>query len=246
MIVDIKDNILVFHRQISDDPNHRYRSWDHCYSHFQKRSSFTRDEDIDSASLHLAFYLASWGMYRGSSFLLWKDYRVHEPIVRELLEEKYEPLWNIDFDSLRPQSPEVDTFFTLAAKLKQVYKETVTKVNGVLSQNIPSDILVTKILLGTLGCTPAYDRLVVEGIKFIHQFPTRFDCNSYLGFVDFYQKHAERFKAAQSAIEEQGMTYPVMKLVDMYFWNLGYQLRPPKTKKLNEARRGGTTGSASR
>lgn len=141
MIFDIKDNILAFHTQIADDPNHRYRSWDHCYSHFQKRASFTSDEDIDTASLHLAFYLASWGMCRGASWLLWKDYR-----------------------------------------------------------------------------------FVVDGIKIIDRFPARFGRNSYLGFVKFYQEHALNFKSAQAAIAEQGMIYPVMKLVDMYFWNLGYQL----------------------
>ena len=220
MIPDIKDTILAFYRQINDDPNHRYRSWDHCYSHFQKRASFTSDKDIDTASLHLAFYLASWGMYRGSSWLLWKDYQVHIPVVRELLEEKHTSLWAIDFDLLKPQSPEVDAFFDLAAKIKQIYKQTVTKVNGVSSLTIPSDILVTKILLGTLGCTPAYDRLVVAGIKIVKEFPARFGPKSFLGFVKFYQKNAEGFKFAQATIAEQGIVYPVMKLVDMYFWNL--------------------------
>jgi len=224
MIFDIKDNILAFHKQISDDPNHRYRSWDHCYSHFQKRLSFSSAEDMDIASLHLAFYLASWGMYRGSSWLLWKDYKVHIPVVRELLEEKYKPLWNIDFDLLKPQSPEVTIFFSLATRIKQIYKEVVTKVNGVSSLTIPSDILITKILLGTFGCTPAYDRLVVDGIKIINKFPARFGRNSYLGFVKFYQENVEGFKSAQAAIAEHGIIYPAMKLVDMYFWNLGYQL----------------------
>ena len=41
------------------------------------------DVNLDYLSLQLAFYLASWGMYRGSSFLIQKDYRVHIPVVRE-------------------------------------------------------------------------------------------------------------------------------------------------------------------
>lgn len=166
MILSIQDNIRAFHKRILDDPNHRYRSWDHCYSHFQKRKSFTTDEDIDLASLHLAFYLASWGMYRGSSFLLWKDYRVHTPAVRVLLEDQYRSLWTIDFTSITPHSLEVDAIFGLVARLKQVYKATVTTVNGAPSQRIATNTLITKILLGTLACTPAYDELVVDGIEF--------------------------------------------------------------------------------
>ncbi len=43
------------------------------------------EETIDMLALHLGFYLASWGMYRGSSFLLQKDYKVHVPIVKIII-----------------------------------------------------------------------------------------------------------------------------------------------------------------
>jgi len=45
--------------------------------------------DYDYLSLHHAFYLASWGMYRGSSFLLQKDYKVLTPIVEEILKRLF-------------------------------------------------------------------------------------------------------------------------------------------------------------
>ncbi len=73
----IKKRILSFHHQLQSDNNHRYKSWEHCFKYF---SQGKLDEDI--ACLHLAFYLASWGMYRGSSFLLWKDYLVHREVVQ--------------------------------------------------------------------------------------------------------------------------------------------------------------------
>jgi hypothetical protein len=222
MLLGIKDNILAFYSQISDDPNHRYKSWDHCYSFFQNRLSFDSDEDIDTASLHLAFYLASWGMYRGSSWLLWKDYKVHVPIVRELLKHKYEPLWHIDYDSVKPHSDEVTLFFTLVTSLRQLYKDTVAKVNGRPLASIASDTLITKILLGTIGCTPAYDRLVVAGMRAVGKFPAFFGRNSYLGVIKFYQENAQDFDVSRAAIAEQGMVYPAMKLIDMYFWNVGY------------------------
>ena len=61
-----------FHNDLKSDENCRYRSWEYCYSHFvEVRGS--KEIDYDYLSLQLSFYLASWGMYRGSSFLLQKD-----------------------------------------------------------------------------------------------------------------------------------------------------------------------------
>lgn len=71
-----------FYNDLKADENGRYRSWEHCYSHFIKARE-SKEVDYDYLSLQLAFYLASWGMYRGSSFLLQKDYKVHIPVVKE-------------------------------------------------------------------------------------------------------------------------------------------------------------------
>ena len=87
---EIAKEILHFHERLLADPYHRFRSWEHCYSYFQGRPT-----DCDLASLHLAFYLASWGMYRGSSFLLQKDYRVHCAVVEELLSSRCDTLRNL-------------------------------------------------------------------------------------------------------------------------------------------------------
>ena len=46
---------------------------------------------IDEAALQLGFYLASWGMYRGSSFLLRRTYTVHEEVVERLGDEVAAP-----------------------------------------------------------------------------------------------------------------------------------------------------------
>ena len=35
-------------------------------------------------------------MYRGSSFLLQKDYRIHIPVIKELLNPMYDPLAGIE------------------------------------------------------------------------------------------------------------------------------------------------------
>src|ERR1043165_5225917 len=97
-------NVLAFYEYIINDPHHRYRSWDHCYFYFQGLATSSTKKDIDLASLHLAFYLASWGMYRGSSFILWKDYQIHIPAISLLLEQEYRSLWNLDLNTVTAES----------------------------------------------------------------------------------------------------------------------------------------------
>ena len=62
-------SVNIFHDELKADKNGRYRSWEHCYKTFNDARNST-SPDLDYLSLHLGFYLASWGMYRGSSFLL--------------------------------------------------------------------------------------------------------------------------------------------------------------------------------
>jgi len=79
-----------FYKKLQEDENGRYKSWKYCYKIFQTahNSDEIDDEFLDYLCLNLSFCLASWGMYRGSSFLLQKDYKVHKPIIKILLEDK--------------------------------------------------------------------------------------------------------------------------------------------------------------
>ena len=89
-----------FYNDLKADEHDRYHSWVHCYSHFMVARK-ENDVNLDYLSLQLAFYLASWGMYRGSSFLLQKDYRVHIPVVSEVLSNKDDSLAGIECKDLK-------------------------------------------------------------------------------------------------------------------------------------------------
>ena len=98
-ILDIeKSSVEKYLSNMVQDSNHRFKSWEYCYTAFGNLDS------VDYLSLHLAFYLASWGMYRGSSFLLQKDYRIHIPVVKELLSEKYDALAGIKCVDFRKEN----------------------------------------------------------------------------------------------------------------------------------------------
>ena len=106
-------------------------------------------------------------MYRGSSFLLQKDYKVHIPVVKELLNEKYAVLARIDCigfkdDSNQKLLQDINSF------LEQYYDKIRHKVKEQELKNQLSFTLITKILMGTLGCVPAYDRYFIAGIKNAH------------------------------------------------------------------------------
>src|SRR4051812_12697232 len=97
---EIEKRISRFHSKLARDQFHRYRSWEHCYRHFRRIGRIRTDADVDAAALQLGFYLASWGMYRGSSFLLWKDYTIHKSAVRLLREKEFRSLWDLDVANL--------------------------------------------------------------------------------------------------------------------------------------------------
>ena len=62
-ILDIeKSSVEKYLSNMVQDSNHRFKSWEYCYTAFGNLDS------VDYLSLHLAFYLASWGMYRGEFY----------------------------------------------------------------------------------------------------------------------------------------------------------------------------------
>ena len=244
-------------KEISNNKNSRYLSWEHCYKEFEgafSKIGSLKDEDYLNLSLHLAFYLASWGMYRGSSFLLQFDYKIHIEVVKLILQEEYKPLlgyyWGKDAEK-DPQN--LDLLFgdkRLVESIKGKYvpfrgkvekngetEQDIGKVekNGETEQDI-SDILVTKILLGTLGCVPAYDRMLKRalksgkeslkpgkesGISFIQTFGKK----SFENLVKFYssQESILEHKRKGMTFEDSSKEYPQMKFLDMSLWQLGLE-----------------------
>ena len=99
-IDELIDAAQTFYDDARTNANGRSRSWEHCYRVFRDART-DPSPDYDYLSLHLAFYLASWGMYRGSSFLLQKDYKVLSPVVEEVLKPEYDCLFGVACVDLR-------------------------------------------------------------------------------------------------------------------------------------------------
>ena len=234
---DIKEIInqgLKFYNKLREDENGRYRSWEYCYKifHDAHTSNNVDDDFIDCLCLHLSFYLASWGMYRGSSFLLQRDYKVHKPVIKILLEDKYSSLWGIEINQYKNIENQ-EKLKDLVSRIKEVYNEIRLSVKQSIPKNELSDTLVTKVLMGTLGCVPAYDRYFISGVRNEKAASGNFNIRSILELVGFYNKYYDDFEQARKQMMVCGMEYPQMKILDSCFWQVGFDLDENKGLKIS-------------
>lgn len=223
------DKVLVginkFYNDLESDENARYLSWEHCYKHFIKahNNQDLTDENIDYLSLHLAFYLASWGMLRGSSFLLQKDYRVHIDIIKELLKPCYNNLWSINYIELQNHE-NLDALSDLIDKIKTIYRTKRKNIKEVGTDI--SDILVTKVLLGTMGCVPAYDEYFKKGVSKYNIATQQLGKSSIKGLAEYYEENEIELEEVRLEISRaRQLEYPQMKILDMAFWQLGFDYK---------------------
>ena len=126
--------------------------------------------------------------------------------VKTILEHKN--LQKINFSKIDKNSKDFKEIFHLSKKLKECYPN-----------NNVTDTLLTKILLGTLGCVPAYDRFFKNGLKNKGSKPySSFSKNSFEKVIKFYIDNKDDFDEVQKEID-----YPIMKLIDMYFFKIGVE-----------------------
>ena len=210
----------TFYDDARANENGRSRSWEHCYRVFRDART-DPSPDYDYLSLHLAFYLASWGMYRGSCFILQKDYKVHTPIVEEILKPEYDCLFGLACADLR--NDDVRAQYTkLYDYISYYFHRIREEVRGRAVASSVSPVLITKILMGTLGCVPAYDRFFDEGAKYLGLEKKSYNEDSLRELADIYEAHNDRLEEARRGMRTEDLVYPQMKLLDMGFWQVGY------------------------
>lgn len=220
-IDELIDAAQTFYDDARRDKNGRSRSWEHCYRVFRDART-DPSPDYDYLSLHLAFYLASWGMYRGSSFLLQKDYKVLVPVVEKILKPEYDCLFGLACADVR--NDDVRAQYTkLYDDIAYHFWPIRNEVAGREVASPVSPVLITKILMGTLGCVPAYDRFFQDGVATYKVTTQEYSTNSVLKLVDFYEEHNDRLEEARRRMRVGDLTYPQMKLLDMGFWQIGFE-----------------------
>jgi hypothetical protein len=211
---DLHQRIAAFHGRTVADPHHRYRSWEHCYRFFSSRTREAILADKETAALQLGFYLASWGMYRGSSFLLWRTYTIHEPVIQRLASPEFAELWSTEVGSHVSHARLISPILAAITAVKDAY----APFGGA------TDTLASKVLLGTLACLPACDRFFIDGWKASGRQYSRLNGRFVERTFQFCSEHEAELRRVQSTLAASGgVRYPLMKLTDMYFWQIGYE-----------------------
>ena len=191
----------------------RYKSWEHCYNAFK---SYRHSEDkVEFLCVHLACYLASWGMLRNSGLINY-DYFVHKNFIEQIANPKFDKLYD---DNLLEN---IDLIFEAVEVIKNTYPASISK----------TDTLITKILLGVFGCVPAYDRYFKLGLRQTGIVPASFTPENIARLFIYYQNNFEEFESLRKSIEKENIHYTPMKLMDMCFWQYGFDVeQTEKTAK---------------
>ncbi len=224
---DLKEVVLdLFHKE--QTPTHRYASFDYCYNYFQESTADQLEADIEKSCLELSFYLASWGMLRGSSFLLQKSIKHYEPLIHYFIELKRNnhKIWQIDTDSYS------------GANIK-VILDVYDQIRDIIIDNKDNNrhiVLITKIMLGVFGCIPAFDQYFTDTFREICKpLPGRHGFRSVnqdaLNHIKkFYEENKEEIDELHEAIytmdfgtgAETNRKYSRAKIIDMYGFAKNY------------------------
>jgi hypothetical protein len=220
----VLDAIEKYLLSISKDEFHRYRSWDICFQ------AFSVINQKNTPVLELAFYLASWGMYRGSSGLLQKNHLIHNEAVNILFSNSNQKLKCNETKEIKKEN--INAIISVKDELANYYSSIYFTKGADKPRPIsPTDTLLSKIMLGTLGCVPAYDRYFIDGLKEMEMKHTSFNEASLNELFNFIDGNKKEIDEAQKLIKTKTKRhYPLMKILDMYFWQIGYD-KEVKEKK---------------
>ena len=256
---------------LSDGFETRSKTWDDCHKCFGdihgslKKSGYSRTlspDEEEKARLYLMNYLASWGMYRGSSFILQYDGTIYDDVIKAIFDKNYDSLWDISYDCLEKN----------VNNERMLIKELIDIIDGILSvqRNFTcfekiewtgnkssgkvSKTLITKILLGTICCMPALDTnfnaIVGHTDKPLDKTYLQFLFEMILkkGNSDDFDLENNKNDYVFKKLSKTYPKIPLMKIVDMAFFTIGdekkfkelfekyvlYGQKPEKDKEWNE------------
>lgn len=204
--------LVIAKYKFKSNPGDRYTSFDYCYNYFRTTNDLT--EDIEKSCLVLGFYLASWGMFRGSSFLLQKSIKHFEPIIRYIATLD-KSVWEIDVDKYDEKN--IQTII-------EIYKEIKSRL---IDEDNADLTLITKILLGVFGFIPAFDNFFCNSFREIsggHCGFRKVNVKSLSFIKTFYESNRttidrlsqETYTTYFSSGQPTTTNYPKAKIIDMY------------------------------
>lgn len=195
-------------------PEKRFASFDFCYNYFYRTSGKELTDNIEKSCYALGFYLASWGMMRGSSFLLQKSARHYIPLI-EYIAKLDKEIWQIDADEYSESNMKqiIEIYHNIKASLIPGKQAGLT--------------LITKVMLGVFGFVPAFDQYFCNTFRELYGKQCGFRSFNYdaLSHIrDFYQRNKTSINQCSDSTftydfikgEPTQIKYPKAKIIDMY------------------------------
>lgn len=210
--------------------HHRFRSYDPCKNYFDTHYGKDITPEVkDEFCLRLFNYLASWGMFRGNDWFIWKSYGVFEDVAEVIFDTTYSDLLNID--------PLADDFNVdiYAEKVYNLYKKVRTTLLTTLQkddekykpkdkkENSVSPLMTCKILMGTYGCVIAYDSYDMKGLRALGvRAPQKLEMKTLLEKTySIIDRNRNEFKSVMKDMEQYPVKYTAFKVLDMILWEYG-------------------------
>lgn len=197
---------------------HRYASFDFCYHYFHPSTGIDLLADKEKSCLVLGFYLASWGMMRGSSFLLDRNIRVYKEVI-EYISQIDRQTWELDVPNYSPET---------IANIRTIYNDIRERL---VPEKHQHKTLVTKLMLGVFGIVPAFDRyfqLTFSELAGKSCGFTRVNTEALTLIKGFYEQNASTLSALQDSSRCKTfdytlseLRYPMAKIIDMYGFTKG-------------------------
>jgi hypothetical protein len=205
------------------DPTSRSTSYDHCFNYFQSFREAGKVPDLSSeefrqvSCLQLGFYLASWGMFRGSSELHERNAAALVPVV-ELIACSPDTLWQVDVEQYGDQC--------VIGNIMSFKKQLQKAVPGG-----HSDVLTSKIMLGVFGCVPAFDRYFKIGSGL-----TSFSEKSLQRIFEYHNENAVTVRGLRvNSLDFFGnatrFRYSRAKIIDIIFYETGKEISAKRAVK---------------
>lgn len=201
----IRKHIDTYMRRYLQLPYNRDCSYDFCHDVFIKnRRSTNIPETADYLALNLYTFLASWGMVTRGNLLMNSNYKLLIDAVKVVCDVKYD--WLVDVDIFAPGFNKT-IFVECVIELKENLKAILGKG--------ANNTLLSKILLVTLGCVPAYDTYVIKSLNDFGCVASfgKAGLKDILDFADVYK--AEIINAMEIYRGKTIVPYSPMKYIDM-------------------------------
>ncbi len=214
---NFKKYAASYYKRATNDKYPRLRAWEFLWDHIQSIRTWegiANQKNIEKSALHLGFYLANWGMFRGSSELLNVNIKFFEDLIGVLFAKIDREFWDLTLTDFTKNN----------LHAQEAFDNAIVTIRNFESNRISwTDTLVTKVLLGVWGQCPARDTNFKNGFrKFVKQKnygKQPRTSGRYLVYLNHVWQQEEWVMPKFETVA--GNEYPPGKIIDMVFFEYG-------------------------